>query len=60
LALGATLPDFGDGLAKALSAGHPAAPFRVDLTAVRPRGGAQVWTEAPVHPVSHHARRRRR
>ncbi len=60
LALGAALPELGDGLAKTLLATHAAGPFRVDLTAVRPWGGAQVWTEAPVHPVTRPSRRRHR
>ena len=60
LALGAALPEFGDGLPKALPANHAAAPFRVDLTAVRPWAGTQVWTEASMHPVSRHSRRARR
>jgi AsmA protein len=57
LALGAALPEFGDGLAKALPANHAAGPFRVDLTAVRPRGGVQIWTEAPVRPIARHSHR---
>lgn len=56
LALGATVPEFGDGLAKALPANHPVTPFRVDLTAVRPWTGEQVWTGAPQHPVSRRSR----
>lgn len=60
LALGAALPPFGGGLAKALPEGHATAPFHVDLTAARPWSGTQVWTSAspaaPRHP--HHAKRR--
>jgi hypothetical protein len=57
LALGAAMPEFGDGLAKALPANHAAGPFRVDLRAARPWSGTQTWTEAPVRPVTRHSRR---
>lgn len=59
LALGAALPKFGDGLKKALPDNHAAGPFRIDLTAVRPWAGEQVWTEAPVHPAGRRSRRAR-
>ncbi len=60
LALRKALPDLGDGLAKVLPVDHAAAPFRLDLIAVRPWAEEQVWTEAPVHPVGHRSRRARR
>jgi AsmA protein len=58
-ALADALPEFGDGLAKALPANSVKGPFRIDLTAVRPWGETQVWTQTPVHPVAHHPRRAR-
>lgn len=57
LALAAAVPELGDGLAKALPANHAADPFRVDLTAVRPWSGAQVWTQAAAHAPVHRSRR---
>jgi hypothetical protein len=60
LALGTALPEFGDGLAKVLPAGHAAVPVPVDLTAVRPWAGVQVWTAASARPAAHHSRRTRR
>jgi AsmA protein len=60
LALGTALPEFGDGLANVLPPNHATGPLRIDLTAVRPWAGAQVWTAAPAHPVVRHSRRARR
>jgi hypothetical protein len=60
LALGTALPEFGDGLAKALPVNHAAGPFRVDLTTTRSWAGEQVWTEAPPHPVTRPSHRTRR
>ncbi|MEO8737169.1 MAG: AsmA family protein [Edaphobacter sp.] len=60
LALGAALPEFGDGLAKALPANHATGPFRIDLIAVRPWAGAQGWTETPQHPATRRSHRARR
>ncbi len=62
-ALGAALPEFGDGLEKVLPANHAthaavAAP--VDWTAVHPWAGAQVWTAASARPAAHHPHRPRR
>lgn len=59
-ALETALPDLGDGLAKAVPVNHGAAPSPIDLTAVRPWSGAQVWTATSSHPVVRHARRARR
>lgn len=56
LALAAAVPELGDGLAKELPPNHAAVPFRVDLTAVRPWAGAQVWTQAAVHAPVHRSR----
>ena len=60
LALGAALPEFGDGLAKVLPVSHAAVPVPVDLTAVRPWEGVQVWTAASARPAAPHSRRTRR
>lgn len=57
LALGTALPELGDGLMKTLPPGHAAVPASVDLTAVRPWGGAQVWTANSTHPAVHHPHR---
>ncbi|MBN9617008.1 MAG: hypothetical protein BGO25_04365 [Acidobacteriales bacterium 59-55] len=75
-ALAAALPQFGEGLAEALPkdpasgpvpnpASNPASgpvpnPVRTDLRAVRQWGAAQVWTQAPPHPVARHPHRTRR
>jgi len=56
LALSSALPDLGEGLAKVVPQNHPAGLFHIDLTAVRPWAGAQVWTETPSHPATHHSR----
>jgi AsmA protein len=53
LALGAAVPQFGDGLAEVVPENRAAGPFRVDLVASRAWGGVQVWHEASVsggHP----------
>jgi AsmA protein len=60
LALGNALPELGDGLMKALPPSHEAAPSAIDLTAVRPWGGAQVWTANSERPVVRHSRHTRR
>jgi hypothetical protein len=52
LALAAALPPFGDGLAAILPTNRAAGPFRVDLTASRPWGGTQVWTDATARPTA--------
>jgi AsmA protein len=46
LALGAAVPQFGDGLAEALPTNRAAGPFRVDMVANRTWGGNQVWADA--------------
>jgi len=54
LALGAALPQLGDGLAEVVPVNRAVTgPFRVDLVASRPWGGEQVWRNASVsggHP----------
>ena len=59
LALGAAVPQLGDGLAEVVPVNRAAGPFRVDLVAGRVWGGAQVWREAAVSGVRprHGARR---
>lgn len=56
LALGAAIPQFGDGLAQTIPAVHTAAPYRVDLTAVRAWHGSQTWTDNTAHPAASHPR----
>jgi hypothetical protein len=56
LALANALPELGDGLTKALPSSHAATPSPVDLTAVRPWFGEQVWTANSALPAVHHAR----
>jgi hypothetical protein len=58
-ALEEALPQFCDGLAKALPSGHATSAFSVDVTAVRPWASAPVWTAASIHPAAHHSHRRR-
>ena len=45
LALGAAVPQFGEGLAEALPPSRGGAPVRLDLTAHRVWGQAQVWSD---------------
>jgi hypothetical protein len=56
LALANALPELGDGLAKAMPPSHAATASPVDLTAVRPWFGEQVWTTNSAHPAVHHSR----
>jgi AsmA protein len=56
-ALAAALPPFGDGLAEVLPANRAAGPFRIDLTATRPWGAAQTWTDNAARPTLPHLRR---
>jgi AsmA family len=58
-ALGAALPQFGDGLAEVLPTNRAAGPFRIDLTATRPWGAAQTWTDNAARPTPPHPRRAR-
>ncbi len=49
LALGAALPQLGDGLDEVVPVNRTTTgPFRVDLVANRPWGGTQVWRDASV------------
>ncbi len=59
-ALAVALPQFGDGLKEVLPTNRAAGPFRIDLTATRPWGAAQTWTDNTAHPVSPKPRPRRR
>jgi len=58
LALGAAVPQFGDGLAEALPKDRAKGPTRVDLTATRSWGGGQVWREGAVKVVVGKGRRK--
>jgi len=50
-ALSTALPQFGDGLLEVLPTNRAAGPFRIDLTATRPWGAAQTWTDNTAHPA---------
>lgn len=50
-ALATALPQLGDGLAEVLPTNRAAGPFRIDLTATRPWGGVQTWTDNTAHPA---------
>src|SRR5216683_5473808 len=50
-ALAAALPQIGDGLAEVLPTNRAAGPFRIDLTAIRPWGAAQTWTDNTAPPT---------
>jgi hypothetical protein len=56
-ALGAALPQFGDGLAEVLPTNRAAGPFRIDLTATRAWGATQTWTDNTVRPTPPRLRR---
>jgi AsmA protein len=56
-ALGAALPQFGDGLAEVLPTNRAAGPFRIDLTATRVWGATQTWTDNATRPTLQHLRR---
>jgi hypothetical protein len=45
LALATALPQLGDGLAEVLPTNRATGPYRVDLTATRPWGQPQTWTD---------------
>jgi hypothetical protein len=51
LALGAAIPQFGDGLREVLPSNRADGPYRVDLTATRPWGRAQTWADTTSHPA---------
>ena len=50
-ALTTALPQLGDGLAEVLPTNRAAGPFRIDLTANRPWGGVQTWTDNTLRPA---------
>jgi hypothetical protein len=45
MALAASLPQLGDGIAEVLPTDRAAGPYRIDLTATRPWGQPQTWTD---------------
>jgi hypothetical protein len=45
LALATALPQLGDGLAEVLPTNRATGPYRIDLTATRPWGQPQTWTD---------------
>jgi AsmA protein len=58
-ALANALPQLGDGLAEVLPTNRAAGPFRIDLTATRPWGATQTWTDNTAHPAPSKPRPRR-
>ncbi|WP_263366395.1 AsmA family protein [Edaphobacter bradus] len=60
LALAKAVPQIGDGLPEALPTDRAAGPFRVDLTATRQWGEAQVWRDNTARPVAPSRKRPRR
>jgi AsmA protein len=58
-ALEGALPQFCDGLAKALPPEHTTSVFPVDVTAVRLWASVPVWTATSIHPAARHSHRRR-
>jgi len=59
-ALATALPQLGDNLAEVLPTNRAAGPFRIDLTATRPWGAAQTWTDNTIHPAPIRPHRSRR
>jgi AsmA family len=57
-ALAKAVPQLGDGLEEVLPTDRASGPFRVDLTASRRWGGAQVWRDNLSHPVAPVRRKR--
>lgn len=51
LALAAAAPQFGEGLPEVLPHNRAAGPTRLDLTAHRPWGSAQIWTDTLNRPA---------
>ncbi len=60
-ALGAALPQLGDGLNNVAPSNPTSSPVRIDISAVRPWGGPQTWQEASARPTTathaHHSKR---
>ncbi|WP_353073394.1 AsmA family protein [Tunturiibacter gelidoferens] len=50
MALATALPQLGDGLAEVLPTNRAAGPYRIDLTASRPWGQPQTWTDTSPRP----------
>ncbi|NYF91025.1 AsmA family protein [Tunturiibacter empetritectus] len=49
IALATALPQLGDGLAEILPTNRATGPYRIDLTATRPWGQPQTWTDTSPH-----------
>ena len=56
LALGAALPQLGDGLAQVLPINRASGPYRIDLTSTRIWGQPQTWTDTSSHIPAPHSR----
>ncbi|NYF50741.1 AsmA family protein [Tunturiibacter gelidoferens] len=50
IALATALPQLGDGLAEVLPTNRATGPYRIDLTATRPWGQPQTWTDTSPRP----------
>ncbi|MBB5339945.1 AsmA family protein [Tunturiibacter gelidoferens] len=57
MALATALPQLGDGLAEVLPTNRAAGPYRIDLTATRPWGQPQIWTDTSPRPPALHPHR---
>jgi hypothetical protein len=54
MALATALPQLGDGLTEVLPTNRATVPYRIDLTATRPWGQPQTWTDtSPRAPAPH-------
>ncbi|MBB5342408.1 AsmA family protein [Tunturibacter empetritectus] len=49
LTLATALPQLGDGLVEVLPTNRATGPYRIDLTATRPWGQPQTWTDTSPH-----------
>jgi AsmA protein len=56
MGLAAALPQLGDGLAEVLPTNRAPGPFRIDLSATRPWGQPQIWTDNSLHIPAPHTR----
>jgi hypothetical protein len=57
MALTTALPQLGDGLAEVLPTNRAVGPYRIDLTATRPWGQPQTWTDTSPRPPALHPHR---
>jgi AsmA family len=57
MALATALPQLGDGLSEVLPSNRATGPYRIDLTATRPWGQPQTWTDTSSRPPAPHSHR---